>query len=230
MDPNRFDTVTRSLAGTGTRRALLHRLTPLPVAGILTFLLGQETTEADGSGAIVGGGRRKPNRHRNHHRREHHKRKHHNNPEPMPPEPICPGLGLACSTPLGTECCPDIDPNVVCAGGPNPATVCQDCTAPMTAAGAFCQDSPGNQCCGGNPMCFVGVRVDPAHQGQPVCLCDGSCSSKIGVVCEKDAQCAAAGDKTFTICVKTEGACCEGETRETRYCGKPCGAATCGEE
>jgi hypothetical protein len=56
MDPRRFDALTKSLSPTGTRRALLRRLAAVSLAGVFAVFLGRETTQADGSGAIVGGG------------------------------------------------------------------------------------------------------------------------------------------------------------------------------
>src|SRR4051794_26425320 len=46
------------------------------------------------------------------------------------PGPTCPGLNEPCTTQLGTACCPDIDPNIVCAGGflGTLDPICQDCS------------------------------------------------------------------------------------------------------
>ena len=56
MDESRFDTLVKSFSSTDTRRALLRRLAPLPLAGLLAMLLHDET-EA--------GGRRKRRKKRN---------------------------------------------------------------------------------------------------------------------------------------------------------------------
>jgi hypothetical protein len=171
-------------------------------------------------------------RHRPKGHRTAHKRKHHKDPKtkafgpapvppvPVPPvpAPICQELQKACTTNAGTECCPSVDPNVVCAGGLNPSKTCQDCTAAPTAAGAYCQDSPGNQCCGGKPGSFVGVRVE---DNQPACYSTGTCRSSNqdpGKQCSTDADCG--GSKQ---CVKgaSNCGCSAGPGEEPTFCGTP---------
>ena len=68
MDAKRFDTLVKSFSAADTRRGLLRVLATLPFGLALTAFLGPETTQASGSGAIVGGGggrrRRRKARHR----------------------------------------------------------------------------------------------------------------------------------------------------------------------
>jgi hypothetical protein len=130
-----------------------------------------------------------------------------------PPPPICPELGVACTTPDGTTCCPDIDPNVVCAGGINMVDrVCQDCTQAPTVAGAYCQATPGNQCCNGTPDCFVGIRV---VDSQLACYSNGVCRPP-GTPCVTDADCGAGLE-----CGVGAAVCgCTGAT--PTFCGTPC--------
>jgi hypothetical protein len=284
MDPRRFDALTKSVAATGTRRDLLRRFAPLPLAGLLVALLGQEPSRADGSGAVSGGGHRRRHRHRPNHRDRRDNDNDNDNDKPDknknkdrdkdkdkdkskktcgktcgpckrceggactpkrdgtvcrgngvctdgtckkddPTPATCPGEGLPCDTNPGTQCCPDVDPNVLCAGGLTGDLVCQDCTRPLTAAGAFCQDQPGNQCCDGSPGCFVGVRV--GDDQQPVCLSDGSCN---GTPCANDADCPRPGESPpqpddYTVCVRNDASpdtnSCGCVTRTT-ICGRPC--------
>jgi hypothetical protein len=56
MDSNRFDTLAKSLSGSGTRRGLVRLVTALPLAGALGRLLGEERALGQGNGAGVGGG------------------------------------------------------------------------------------------------------------------------------------------------------------------------------
>lgn len=127
--------------------------------------------------------------------------------------PTCPELGETCTTAAGTECCPDSDPNVVCAGGQNPARTCQDCTQPPTAAGAFCQATPGNQCCNGSPGCFVGVRIEDS---QPACYSSGICRTPVDGPCTSDLDCGAGSE-----CAQGSANCgCTGGP--PTFCGVPC--------
>jgi len=52
MDPWRFDTLVKILSATGTRRALVLLLSVLPLAGTVAVRLGDEQTQADGSGRL----------------------------------------------------------------------------------------------------------------------------------------------------------------------------------
>jgi hypothetical protein len=259
MDPVRFDALTKTLSSTGTRRGLLLRLAPLPLAGALALLLGREAILADGSGAIVGGHRHR-NRGNHHHTRENGDDKCNkkcgscarckngkckSKPDGRacegngvcsdgvcrtsgssggPAPATCPGLGLTCAA-AGKACCPGIDSKIVCAGGGTGDFTCQDCTAPLDANRALCHAPPGNQCCDGNPSCFVGVRLDPLHVGELICLCNGLCASDL-VVCATDVDCSAAATD-FPICVQATSPCSNCPSTDATYCGKPCGAATC---
>ena len=251
MDPRRFDALTKSLSPSSTRRGLLRRLAPLPLAGVLAVLLGGESTRADGSGAITGGG----NRHRNRNKPNHHRRDHGNDtctgkcgpcarckdgkckakPDGRAckgdgvctngkcrPTATCPGEGQTCTTDPGTQCCPDIDPNVVCGG--YAFLTCQDCTQPPTAAGELCVaplTATSNQCCGGNEDCFVGVRVVGT---QPACFINASCNVSGGSddPCMSDNDCT--GD--FTVCIRNElgSDCCVTGSPATTLCAQPCPA------
>ena len=68
MDSERFDRLVKSLSTPETRRGLLRVLATVPFGLTLTAFPGRETTQASGSGAIVGGGggrrRRRNARHR----------------------------------------------------------------------------------------------------------------------------------------------------------------------
>ena len=134
-------------------------------------------------------------------------------------QPSCPGLNAPCTAAPGTKCCPDDDPNIVCAGGRTSDLVCQDCTRAPKAAGALCQDpTPGNQCCGGSPTCFVGVRV---ADNQPACYSDGVCRDP-GDQCSQDADCGGALE-----CVNGSSNCaCSTDPNDPNekptYCGTPC--------
>jgi hypothetical protein len=129
------------------------------------------------------------------------------------PAATCPGLGQDCTTAPGTKCCPDVNPKVVCAG--IAFQTCQDCTKEPTAEGALCNDSPGNQCCGGNLLCFVGIRVDG---GQARCydLLASANGCPSADDCGGDADCPSGRE-----CVQASDDCCEG--RHT-LCAVPCPA------
>jgi hypothetical protein len=136
--------------------------------------------------------------------------------------PTCPEEGQTCATAPGTACCPNVDPDIVCAGGFTENKICQDCTRPPTAAGAVCQTPNGNQCCGGRPRCFVGVRVDT---GQPDCFATGSCDTELGqppctqnftASCSSGQTCCPASEP---ICAQATSGC--GCT--ATFCGAPCG-------
>ena len=147
-----------------------------------------------------------------------------------PPPPRCDPVVECNPANRGKQCCPTQNPNVQCAGGQNFVNlICQDCTRAPTVEGAFCQATPGNQCCDGKASCFVGVRLDPLHTGQPVCLCNGQCASVIGVTCTTDLQCSSK-NALFPICVDATPPCDGCPAADTTYCGKPCGAATCNEQ
>jgi len=106
----------------------------------------------------------------------------------------------------------EIDPNVVCAGGLNPNRICQDCTQAPTAAGAFCQATPGTQCCGGDPACFVGIRVE---DNQPACLSTGACRPE-NDPCTTNADCGGA----LVCAIGVLAPCgCQGTT--PTFCGTP---------
>jgi hypothetical protein len=261
MDPRRFDALTKSLSPTGTRRALLRRLAAVSLAGVLAVFLGRETTQADGSGAIVGGGGRRRHRGKPNH---HHTRDNDKKPCAKPcgpcarcndgkckakrdgsvcrgdgvcargtckkgePTPAtCPGLNQTCTTDPGTQCCPDVDPNVVCVGTfyARPVRVCQNCNQEPTPAGEMCvapPKAPGHQCCGGNEDCFVGMRVDG---GQLACFINAACNA-IGdedEPCMTDDDCMNAPN---TVCIKNElnSPCCAAGSPATTLCAQPCPA------
>ena len=135
--------------------------------------------------------------------------------------PGCPGLGMTCSTPPGTPCCPDSDPAIVCAGGSTRNRTCQNCNQPATVEGALCQEPRGNQCCGGSPTCFSGVRV---LDGTAICLASGTC--RVGFTCTQDFTTGGCpGGQTCCpveqpVCIRADAACCL--TGETTFCGAPC--------
>jgi hypothetical protein len=140
-----------------------------------------------------------------------------------PPPPPCtgPALGEACTT-SGTPCCTNVNPNAQCGGGFAANATCQDCASPPTAAGAFCRDPLGNQCCGGSPTCFVGVRV---QDGQPTCLSDGACPI---TPCTGDGPAGGCSNPLEPICIQNNSTaplpagCCPGGL--TTICASPCPA------
>jgi hypothetical protein len=120
--------------------------------------------------------------------------------------------GTLCTSPSGTPC--DCD-GLVCAGGLSPSRTCQDCSLPMTASGAYCQTEPGNQCCDGNPGCFVGVKV---VGGDLACFSTGTCRPS-NSPCVTDSDCGGA-----LVCAVGAPICgCTGAT--PTFCGTPCGTS-----
>ena len=183
MDSTRFDTLVKSLSSPGTRRDLMRRLAPLPLAGLLATLLPNET-EA--------GGRRKRRKKRNKHRSGDDKdnrkgkrkgkragdskAKNRGTPasEPVAPPPAGCQPESAAQTCTGTcarvanNCGTVIDCGAcTCATGCHP--VCQTCNPDTGLCDAVAKDTPcddGDACtvndvctdgvCGGSPKCGGG--------------------------------------------------------------------------
>ncbi len=232
MDPRRFDALAKAISIPGTRRAALGQL-----IGMLAVLLGRERTQADGSGAFVGGGGRGRKRDRHHdkekgRKRRGKRRKDRDKDTDTCGKPCgtcrqcktCLALGEECSRVGGLPCCTDVADDAVCAGNfisSVPAT-CQDCDQPPTEAGALCKPQPGNQCCGGSATCFVGVRINdvPACFASPEFTCQvvpctddfqpGGCPG--GVCC---------GTAERPVCIKIESPECCGSA-STTACAVPC--------
>jgi hypothetical protein len=147
-------------------------------------------------------------------------------PSPPPPPPPCTGLPLgATCTESSPPCCSN-NPNAFCGGGANHGVeICQDCSLPPSAAGAYCQTPLGHQCCGGNPNCFIGVRV---QDGAPVCLSIARCNSATLGACSQDSDCPRPGQPpSATICIRNDtpggsAGCCDSGV--TTLCGAPCGS------
>ncbi len=132
-----------------------------------------------------------------------------------------PALGQICDL-NGTPCCTDVNSDAECAGGFNDQdSTCQDCTSPPTAAGALCQTPLGNQCCGGDRFCFVGVRV---QDNQPTCLSGGKCVVEGN--CTGDGPAGGCPDPASPICFRNDSTlpfsagCCN--NGNATICGRPC--------
>ena len=203
MEPNRFDTVTRTLFVTGSRRRLFGLLAALP-------LVGEAAAAERPVNRLLDRRRHRPEPHPKHHKDG---KGHKPHKDPRPKSHTCSERGKACTTPSGTRCCPSVDPNVVCAGGNNPARSCQDCSAAPTAAGAFCQDPPGNQCCGGKPGNFVGIRVE---DDTPACYSTGVCRTLGEGPCTADTDCAGSLE-----CVQGSLVPCGCAGTTPTFCGTP---------
>jgi hypothetical protein len=144
MDAERFDALAREVSTPGTRRVLLRLVAGLPLAGLLSGLLGRATTQADGSGAIVGGGGRRRHRRKRHHRHQrhqHHKRHH------------CPKSCGPCQSCQQGKCQPDRDGSS-CGGGTCCDGKCVDTNTDPVHCGRC-----GNRC----------LIFGDCQQGQCVC-------------------------------------------------------------
>src|SRR5215216_6739946 len=137
MDPRRFDSLTRSLTGTGTRRGLLRLLAAVPVAGAVLSLVAAEDAAGRGNGAIVGGGGGKRHHHNGHHHSHHHKS--HDNPDHRhrhEPSSLCdhacPG-GTVCQQGLCKATCSPPPEGITCDCGVGgcPHGCCQFIPAPV---------------------------------------------------------------------------------------------------
>ena len=204
MDSNRFDTLVKSLSSTDTRRALLRRLAPLPLAGLLATLLPDET-EA--------GGRRKRRKTRNTRRsgddkenrtgKRKGKRKGKNRGTPAS-EPAAPPPAGCTPTPCdGKACGADDGCGGRCQTGSCPHATCATCSAGQcvnvpgsctTAGGASgtcdqgtcCVPTEGDctgagQCCGSR-VCNIPYAV--SRGGCDTCLSGRSkCDLDVGGCC-----------------------------------------------
>jgi hypothetical protein len=143
------------------------------------------------------------------------------NPLPLV-SPTCNALGQSCTAPRGTPCCPDVDPNVECAGWFH--QTCQDCGRPPMPAGVLCQNPPGNQCCGGSQGCYVGARV---QDGSLVCVTTGLCLSDPGCTHDFIAAGCPAGERCCPderpVCIENDpdSPCCP-TTRGPSLCNPLC--------
>jgi hypothetical protein len=177
MDAERFDALARDMSTPDTRRALLRLVAALPLAGLLSGLLGRATSEADGSGAIVGGGGRRRHRRKRHHRHQRHQRhkRHH-----------CPKSCGPCQSCQQGKCQPDPDGSA-CGGGTCCDGKCVDLNTHPRNCGACgrrcqingvceqgqcgciqgCDDyASGFQCCpaiGPSCSCGLGQYTDPLN-------------------------------------------------------------------
>jgi hypothetical protein len=107
LDAERFDALARDVSTPGTRRALLRLVAALPLAGLLSGFLGRATSQADGSGAVVGGGGRRRHRRKRHHRHQRHQRHQRQD---------CPQSCGPCQSCQQGKCQPDSDGSS-CGGG-----------------------------------------------------------------------------------------------------------------
>jgi hypothetical protein len=225
MESERFDALARSLVTTGSRRRMLAGL----LAGALVSLRVRTSAadDRDDRGTAIadasGGDQNQAtviDPATNQHDHDNDKDKDKKDTD----EATCPGLNETCEADPGTQCCPNIDRSVVCAGGLSGNPVCQDCTAPLDPNRALCQDPPGNQCCGGNPACFVAVPIETDKHGAAVCLADAECPvcpdpPEPCVACTDDDFCQANASPGYTVCAaSTFAECgCLGN-----MCGLPC--------
>jgi hypothetical protein len=175
MDPVRFDALTKTLSPTGTRRGLL-RFAPLPLAGALALLLGREATQADGSGAISGGG----NHHRNRGNTNHHHERDNGKDKCNKKCGSCERCknGKCKAQPDGRACeGDDVCSDGTCVkGGPTHPIMCDPvlkCTS--TDLGAQCcpSQNPNVQCAGG------------LNTGTPICQDCGRPPTAEGAFCKE---------------------------------------------
>ena len=209
MDPRHFDTLAKSLATTSTRRALLRLLAALPLAGTLVLLGGHAPTQADRSGAMVGGHRHRRRAHHRHHpgrhqapHHPHHHHPHHHSSQGCRPESRARTCAGTCGT-VTNNCQKSID--------------CGSCACdPPCAACLRCDAATG------------GCLVDAAQQDQ-------GCGQE-GQVCQRDGACACRGgtDETCGACRTCQGngtcgsicegsGCCDGTTCQPGTADTACG-------
>jgi hypothetical protein len=213
MDADRFDRLSKTLSTTGSRRALLHLLSALPLAGALAALLGEES---------AGKGRRKRRksrhgqkqnqrqqrrRHDEQRREQQRKERQNRHKKRKPPTPE-PGCHPAAKAQTCTGKCASVTDNCgllvdcgpcTCATGCHP--VCQTCNSATgvcdpIANGASCDD--GNACTTGetcsNGTCGGGTTVRCAAD---VCQIAGTCDPVTGCP---------------TPTNQADGTCCDGAT------------------
>lgn len=211
MDDRHFDTLTRGLVSSETRRRLLTGLAALPIVGGLAGILGADEAEA-------GGGRRKRRKKRHKHgkgrRRTHRRGKR----KPKPP-PVCVP---ACTG----KTCGDADG---CGG------TCTDCAEGLVCAGGRCIAAPGT-CAAGNSTCGSGIgaircnapalcQCQMTTEGQTACIGNFALPGEGSFCggCGSSAECVALyPDVPGVVCVATSGGvCCGGGSRG--YCVSPCG-------
>ena len=170
MDSTQFDTLVKSLSGTDTRRDLLRRLAPLPLAGLLATLLPDESAHGQGNGAGVGGGGGRRQRRKARHRHDpgddkdnrKGKRKH-KKKKPTCTPTTCAAQGKNCGS-IADGC----GTQIPC--GPD------DCGAGYSCTDNVCRCPDGTAVCQGvccavgqvcaNGQCGCGAGTKP---------CDGRC-------------------------------------------------------
>jgi hypothetical protein len=233
MDSKLFDALVRSLGKGHSRRGMTRLLGGLAFGGPIVFLSLTESVAKRKDGkkrtkkkiAICHNGQTLRIR-----KSRWGKHKKHGDTvgacspssQPSPVILTCPGLGQSCTAGQGTPCCPDIDPNVECAGWFSRR--CQDCRQAPSAEGVLCKASPGNQCCGGSAGCYVGVRVQDRSL---VCVTTGICVSDPGCThdftaggCPVGERCCS-GDRPVCIENDPDGPCCP-TTRGGTLCNPLC--------
>ena len=233
MDDARFDSLIKSLSSTDTRRALLRRLAPLPLAGLMATLLPDES-EA---------GRRKRRKKHHQHRSGDDKKNRKGKrkgkragddkdtnrntpasdpvaPPPPPPDPgctptTCAAQGKTCGS-ISDGCGKTLDCGpCTCASGCHP--VCQRCNPATGVCDPNANDTPcdDGDACTQTDTCQNGTCV-----GSNPVVCNtppGRCFQATGT-CQRDGTCGYA--------FKPEGAACN----DGDDCTQPdaCdGAATC---
>lgn len=160
MDPQRFDTLVKSLSGSGTRRGIVRLLAALPLGVTLTTVLGQE--EADAERPLDRVRRRAQNRQQrrhsrndggtNHDKDKGHDKDHKREGKTRNPDcrPKCAGkacgarngCGGICHCPKGQDCLPQGVCATPCRDNPNvcTGTVCTACY-PAQNGQSYCAES-----------------------------------------------------------------------------------------
>ena len=214
MDASRFDTLVKSFVTTGTRRALLRLLAPLPVAAGLAALLGdgpEATAKDDDHGSSHRQHRRKAkHRHRTGNNKEHRKgkRKGKRNrkrtgqdqtgslpPTGCTPESVAQTCGSqTCGTAVNT-----CGQTVRCTGctGCCSGNTCMAGTTPefCEKSGADCQACPaptgGTAVCQADRSCAKTCPADnPILCGNGSQTCEGCCGLNTGCAAVAGCVCA----------------------------------------
>lgn len=233
MDSGRFDQIARLLSSRGARRALMHAMATLRLAGALTTLLGFAEAGADGGGAGIGGHRqghrnRKASRHRKERNQRQAKRRRQRQRRARNKETRCHPKSIArtCDGRCGdvtNNCGITVDCGPCTCGGCPACRICDEeaneCVPDQDQIGQPCGEG---QVCQANGMCACEADTCPTCT---ICAESGFCEACPG--CCDGGQCVEACPCGHICC---DGVCCDqGQfCHEGACCTPQCDAVTCG--
>ena len=222
MDPSGFDTLTRAIAQTGTRRWLLRLVATLPLAGALTTISEEEAAAERPIDRVQGRTpqRNRQQRNKKNNNNQNNKNKKNNNGGgggSRRTSSACVATGNICSQ--DSDCCSGNCFNFVCA---ERVTQCsQGGTSTQCVPPA--KGCAGGSCCYGSAGCGTSCCITPANQCNPQgACCAPNCA---GRSCGDDG-CGSGGTcgscKNGQTCNATTGQCQGRVTCSAQTCPNGC--------